>query len=70
VDGQEAKLHGIAGGFGGVPGGERAYILTYVIAYIRVSDLKEGGTCDLEEVPFDLLVGLFVGCGAGLRNRC
>jgi hypothetical protein len=29
VDGQEAKLYGIAGAFGGIPGGERAYILTF-----------------------------------------
>jgi hypothetical protein len=44
VDGQEAKLYGIAGAFGGIPGGEtngeRGYILTFVIAYIRVSDLR------------------------------
>jgi alkyldihydroxyacetonephosphate synthase len=41
VELQEQKIYKIAAKFGGLPGGdsngERGYILTFVIAYIRVS---------------------------------
>jgi len=40
VEAQEAKVYAIAAKFGGMPGGgangERGYVLTFVIAYIRV----------------------------------
>jgi alkyldihydroxyacetonephosphate synthase len=41
VELQEKKIYQIAAQFGGMPGGEvngeRGYMLTFVIAYIRVS---------------------------------
>lgn len=41
VEVQEKKIYGIAAKYGGIPAGEvngeRGYMLTFVIAYIRVS---------------------------------
>lgn len=43
VEAQEQKIYAIASQYGGIPAGnssgERGYILTFVIAYIRVSKI-------------------------------
>jgi hypothetical protein len=44
VEIQEKKIHSIAAKYGGIPAGERngerGYMLTFVIAYIRVSKVQ------------------------------